>query len=118
MERYAYEYATSKNYKFPRYSGIDDRMALKDIFDMMAGTSTGSILASALACPDPKNMETKRPKFFADDALAIYTTRGSDIFVSQGLRSTHYFLFIMLFGAILFGIGYLIGTFLYDNRKT
>jgi hypothetical protein len=116
IELYAYEYATFKGYTFPKYSGIENKMALKDLFDMMAGTSTGSILASALACPDPDDM--KRPKFFADDALAIYTTRGVDIFKKQGLRTTQYFLFIVLFAVLNSVLGYFIGRYLFESSKT
>lgn len=81
MELYAFEYATSKGYKFPRYPGIDNRIALKDIFDMVAGTSTGSILVSGLAYPDKDYINIKKPQFFADDLLRIYTERGGEIFV-------------------------------------
>jgi len=44
-----------KKYEFPQYAGHDGHFALKDIFDMTAGTSTGSILAAGLAYPDVKN---------------------------------------------------------------
>jgi len=55
MEKHAWDYATTKKYEFPQYAGHDGHFALKDIFDMTAGTSTGSILAAGLAYPDVKN---------------------------------------------------------------
>lgn len=54
METYAYEYCTKKNYKFPQYTNdttgqiIDGVVAIKDMWDMLAGTSTGSIIAAML----------------------------------------------------------------------
>jgi hypothetical protein len=45
-------------------------VALKDIFHMFAGTSTGSILAAGLAYPDHE--DPSKPKFFSADLLDIY----------------------------------------------
>ena len=63
MEQYAFEYAKSKGFNVKEYPGHPGRMALKDVFDMFAGTSTGSILAAGFSYP----LETKpeQPKFFA-----------------------------------------------------
>ena len=33
------------------YAGHDGRLAMKDLFDFIAGTSTGSIIAASLAMP-------------------------------------------------------------------
>ena len=51
IEEYAYNYCTKKGYTFPKYEGRDGVIAMKDIFDMTAGTSTGSIISAALAYP-------------------------------------------------------------------
>jgi len=57
MEAYAFEYATNKSYTIPKYFEQDGKtlrtnvVAMKDLFDMTAGTSTGSILASGLVYP-------------------------------------------------------------------
>ena len=40
---------------------------MKDLFDMMSGTSTGSILATALSVP--LTVGNQDPKFWATDAV-------------------------------------------------
>ena len=57
MEVYGWDYATEMKYEFPQYSDNSGHFALKDIFDMTGGTSTGSILAAGLAYPDVNNTE-------------------------------------------------------------
>jgi patatin-like phospholipase/acyl hydrolase len=57
-----------------------------ELFDLIAGTSTGGILALALAAAD----ENDRPKYSAKTLIGIYDRRGKDIFQRsfwQGLTS-------------------------------
>ena len=59
MENWAYNNASSKNYTknscFPHYTNPDGsvmkKMHMKDLFEQLAGTSTGSILSAALSLP-------------------------------------------------------------------
>lgn len=111
MEKYAYEYATSKGYDFPKYPGRENVVAMKDLFEMTAGTSTGSILAAGLVYPDKDHMDIKMPAFFADDLLKIYSERGGEIFVKKQLGWwDSFFWFILItsiFGCIFYYIGML-----------
>ena len=47
-----------------------------ECFDLVAGTSTGAILAAAYVCPDPNGSY----KFNAQDAVDIYLNDGDEIF--------------------------------------
>jgi uncharacterized protein len=59
-----------------------DKIYLVDYFDLIAGTSTGSILAALLLCPNDCN----RPKYTASDALNLYLTRGKAMFQTTPLH--------------------------------
>lgn len=54
------------------------RIPMYKLFDMVAGTSTGSLLAATIALP--KSKEERVNKFWADDAINIYTEKGGEVF--------------------------------------
>jgi patatin-like phospholipase/acyl hydrolase len=56
----------------------DPNARIADFFDLIAGTSTGGILACALLCPDPDN--PAHPLFTAREVVNLYLDRGDDIF--------------------------------------
>lgn len=58
------------------------KVYLSDYFDLIAGTSTGSILAALLLCPN----DNHRPKYTASDALELYLAKGKDMFQTSPLR--------------------------------
>lgn len=61
--------------KLKEQSGNGDAR-IADYFDMIAGTSTGGILACAYLRPD----DNGRPQFTAKEAVEIYLDRGDEIF--------------------------------------
>ena len=70
------------------YSG-NPAAALSDYFQMIAGTSTGSILTGIYLCPDEKG----KARFTAEDAVKLYQNHGSEIF-----QSSLFYRFQSLFG--------------------
>lgn len=55
---------------------LGDNKTISDVFDVIAGTSTGGILALGLSATD----ENGAPKYSAQDIVEMYQTRGKDIF--------------------------------------
>jgi len=49
-----------------------------EMFDLIAGTSTGGILALALTTPDPSNQS--KPRYTAEELVELYTRKGRVIF--------------------------------------
>lgn len=120
MEKYAYSYATSKGYSIPTYTNpqtgrVREVMHMSDLFNMTAGTSTGSILAAGLAAPRPDN-ETD-PALFSDELIDIYSTKGDLIFEKQALKSHEvvfwFFVFTGLFGYLFWRLG----NYKFDNTE-
>ncbi|HXA53554.1 MAG TPA: patatin-like phospholipase family protein [Solirubrobacteraceae bacterium] len=56
-----------------------------ELFDLMAGTSTGGIIALGVAVPDPK--EPGRPRWSAQDLVGMYEEEGPKIFHHSLLRT-------------------------------
>ncbi len=53
-------------------------LRLAQFFDLIAGTSTGGILACAILCPDPQDLTS--PRYSAREAISLYRDYGRQIF--------------------------------------
>jgi len=88
MEQFAYNHAKAEGYfdsigeAFVNHTLGYEAVHMSKIFDFTAGTSTGSILAAGLAKPamDAAYPAHPKPRFWADELLDIYKTKGDKIF--------------------------------------
>lgn len=129
VEKEAYRYATEKGYNVPKYQDADGKdiplVHLKDMFDMMAGTSTGSIISAALAYPNPEDKELprdqRRPWYFMQEIMAIYTETGDQIFVaSRSSAVVGFFIFVFMLagcGALGYAFNHHHFNFEKDRKK-
>jgi len=89
---------------------------MTDLFNMTAGTSTGSIIAAGLTCLKDKDTDLT-PKFNSTTLLDLYTTKGDQIFVKKSIGAYLNF-FVGLFIIIGFAVfGFALGNHLYDNSE-
>jgi len=88
---------------------------MKDLFDMTAGTSTGSILAAGLVYPNENYTAEKQPAFFADDLIKIYGTMGDQIFVKKQMTDGEAFFYCLLFVIFFTFCFYIIGHHCFDR---
>lgn len=126
LEKYAYEYANKIGLtavpefnKCFQYKGHEKKMAMKDLFDTMAGTSTGSIISAGLSYPkDSAGFETNEwvPMYWGDDVIEIYSKKGDMIFKkNEGIKDAMKVVLTLIYLAVFAGIGYYFGRRWFDN---
>jgi len=55
----------------------DDRVAIKDIFNMITAVSSSSFLAVGLTIPSPENSTV--PAYFSNDLVQLYSMKSDDL---------------------------------------
>ncbi len=89
---------------------------MSELYDMIAGTSTGSLLATSLVFPNDPNNAT-RNKYFADDAINIYIDKGSIVFTKYYISAWARFVGTLIFTAVGCLLGFYIGYRMYYNKE-
>ena len=99
---------------------------MKLMFDFTAGTSTGSIIAAALATPYKTgdrstvldcSVDICKPKFWGPDMIKIYSKEGSKIFLKYAMTPFKTWLWLLLILAIFVGLFFYWGTKKYDSKE-
>lgn len=85
------------------------------IFDMIAGTSTGSIISGMISTPSKDKVDT--PAYSAIDVVELYSTQGSKLFLSTAFP-TWGSAIIAVLGMIILGYMFFnIGLSYFDNKQ-
>ncbi|WP_254413114.1 patatin-like phospholipase family protein [Dyadobacter diqingensis] len=74
-----------------RYIESVTKREIHQSFDLIAGTSTGGILASALTIQDRSSVEANKRKYKLDDLESIYRVRGKEIFPAPSNRFMNWY---------------------------
>jgi hypothetical protein len=121
IETEAYKYAKDQTYfknvpeVYDRFGNRIEKIHMQWLYQMFSGTSTGSLLSTAMSLSsdevNPKdNLKGfKRPYKWASDATEIYTSGAPDIFRSNAMGGFVKFLYYVAFIAVFGGISYLGG---------
>ena len=93
-----------------------EKLHMSNLFDMFAGTSTGSMISAALSLP--MDDDKTQPKYWARDTVNIYKLEAPVIFTKNGVDFYReilcYTIFIIVFSSLFF----FIGTRKFNNKKT
>mmetsp|Transcript_9251 Transcript_9251/g.8702 ORF Transcript_9251/g.8702 Transcript_9251/m.8702 type:complete len:80 (-) Transcript_9251:203-442(-) len=77
MESYAFTYSAEKGY-VQEEGCTRCKIHMSELFHMIAGTSSGSLIAGALSAG--KGNGSKEPLMYAPDLLQFYQTEGAHVF--------------------------------------
>ena len=84
---------------------------MKDMFDMLSGTSTGSIMSAGFSLADDQG----NPEYWASDIKAVYIDNADQIFLINGFG---YFTTVLIWLVYFTCFGswfFVVGHYKYDN---
>jgi hypothetical protein len=115
METQAYTYAKAQGYlELKRYKSKVKKIQIKELFDQISGTSTGSILAATLGVP---NDELSNNSYYASDVIDFFMTDGPLIFTSNTINLGMLWIITIITGLIACRLGYRIGIKFFANPR-
>ena len=93
-------------------------MSMSELFHMVSGTSTGSLLTTAIVLPNNDTATNARKNmFFAVNATNIYKEGGKDVFRTFTIPLWVRILGTLAFTALGGAIGYCIGRCIFHNTE-
>ena len=77
MEKYSYEVAKN-NYCLAHRDS--ERVSMAELFDLVAGTETGAIIATSLVLPNTNSTSSQKNLYFADRAQKFFLDNASTLY--------------------------------------
>ena len=93
---------------------------MKDLFDMAAGTSTGSFISAGLgySIGNKTEKEKNTPMYFGKELLELYTKQGGKILYQPEVDRTTIKITVFAVHVLIWGfVFYKLGKHVYDNDK-
>ena len=109
MESYAYTYAASK---WTGFTSTDSKIHMSELFQLVAGTSSGSIVAAGVSYGSGG-----KPTMWGKDIVNFFAKNGKNLFEKHSLEwGLHLFFWITI--ALAFAcVGYWLGRRRYDSSR-
>ena len=83
----------------------NQRIAMPELFDLIAGTETGAIIGSSLVVPGDGKTPESLVKNYAEESMTFFKDYSSDLYVAQTLNFWQNSLVTIVFAAI---VGFLV----------
>ena len=109
--RIAEVYTKQKIFCYPK--NAEHRVAMYELFDMVAGSETGAIIAGILA--EPKEVGSKEGKNTAANAVEYFRDNTDELYRNSEL-AVGWKAFIYILGLIIFGTAAYFSAYYYFNR--
>ena len=87
---------------------------MRDLFDLISGTSTGSMLAGALSV---NGKDSEDPLFWGAGMVEFYKTKAAGLFKGNNLAFFKKFMIWLIIFAFWGGLFFSIGLYRYANPK-
>lgn len=109
MESYAYTYATSK---WTGFKSKDSKIHMSELFQLVAGTSSGSIVAAGVSYGT-----AGVPLMWGKDIVSFFTKNGKNLFEKHSLEWGLHLFFWIAFALVFACVGYWLGKRRYDSSR-
>jgi hypothetical protein len=86
---------------------------MTDLFDLLAGTSTGSIIASSLVMPNANGTNM----YYAQDVIDVFKNEGRIVFTETTVSTSSLWWGTILTGLVGAVAGYFLGLYIYTNHE-
>jgi len=115
MESYAFQYGLEKNYSDivkRNKTNAPKRIQMKELFNLITGTATQSVLAATLAVPSDNKTNNS---YYAQNVIDFFNDYGPQIFRSTSINKGLLWIIVLLNTYLAGFLGFLLGSYWFAN---